>query len=647
MKPRRFQPKFPPALQFCLTSLIPGLLYGLILWMPAPRSIGATVRHSFNIWLLIGGVILYLSFKWDRSANGWLSLTSVAVLFGLGLSGLWSNAFSELQVAAGMLYFSDSSQYYFDAQRLLNGIPFSSFSARHPLPTLFTTLILLATGKNLQLTLAIMVFICSLCTALAGHKLKRIFGPLASAVFILSLFLFYRRFAGMLDSENLGLALGCLSFSCLFSISDSRKTTSLVGMILLSLALAARPGAFLILPAALLWYIFYYSGSPHPKLTRTFLGLFALSSGFILSLLTNSLLAEPDSRMYSNLAYTLYGVSQGGKSWERFFQDYPEYSKQPAVIAEQEAYRQAVQAISKNPFTALQGLVRSILGYFSLGDQSLYGFLCGGEITAYNAPANTTSQQLYRIVRLTALLISAAGIWRIWKRRNHPALSLTLAVLMGWLLSLPILPPKDAGMMRIFAASIPYLLLLPICGLDWFSHRINVRTGSDPVSLAEPPVPAIHEYALSLLLLLLTFSTPFLIKIHWSTLEPVSYRSTCSGDQMSYLIELNPGSFITLIGDDSQETIRFPKVAYADYLESVSKFHRKEIGASLASLPPAILLMNAIHHPDGFSFWAVLPESTRSLVNHRIEICGRWHPGFERAGHGFLIVQEYHLVKSR
>ena len=659
------RPGFWHPLKTALSCLFPTLVYGLILVLPLPQVIGAAVRHGFNLWLLVAGLMLYLGFRLDRSTGWWLSFTPVGLLFGLGLAGLWSNAFSEMQVVSGMLYFSDASQYYSDALRLLNGFPFSSFSARHPLPTLFIALLFWATGKNLQLTLAILVFISAVCVYLAAREVLKAFGPFAASIFTLILFLFYRRFTGLLDSENLGLALGCLSFSFFFLAGSRRKPAPLVGMMLLSLALAARPGAFFILPAALVWFIFLVPGAPQPKLNRAFLGTLVLSSGFTLTYITNALLAEPGSRMYSNLAYTLYGIAQGGKGWEQFESDFPEYARQPAVAAEQFAYQQAAQAFSSHPETALQGLLKSTIGYFSIKDQSLFGFLCGGEITAFNREATPANQIYYRGARLVILALSAVGIGVLWRERKKPAGSLILAVLLGWLFSLPFIPPEDAGMMRVFAATLAFLAILPAAGLAAISYRLGALLKRKVLTRVSEPVKQSHAKSIenqsqgtlsdihlstvkdtcAFTLVLLLFMGPLLIKILWATHHPGPHVSTCQPGEMAYMVEISPGSFITLVEDEASAAIRFPDVRYLDYLRSIQGFHRKESLLPLASLPPGSVLMNTLDLSDGLPFWAVLPLSARALTGHELEICGHWHAGFQEIGLGFLVVENLKIAR--
>jgi hypothetical protein len=635
------------------------LAFTLVLVLPFDRSVSALVRHGFNFWLLAAGAILYLGFRLERAAGWWLSFLPVSILFGLGLAGLWSNAFSEMQVVSGMLYFSDASQYYSDVLRLLHGFHYSSFSARHPLPTVFLALLQWVTGENLQLTLAVLVFFCALCVYLASRQVFKTWGALASACFILIIFLFYRRFIGMFDSENLGLALGCLAFVFISRASNRPGNVPLAGLLLLSLALAARPGAFLILPAVLAWFIFSVQANPLAKLKRFLIGTLILSSGFSLSYFTNALLAEPGSAMYSNLAYTLYGIAQGGKGWEQFLVDYPAYVHQPAVTAEQFAYQLAARAIFTHPGTAFSGLIHSAAGYFSLKDSSLFGFICGGEVTAFNQEASSADQILYQAIRLAAWGLAAVGMGWLWRYRKTPAASLMLFLWLGWLLSLPLIPSMDAGMMRVFAASLSYLAILPAAGLAALSRQISLKlhqpspasarqTSSQKMSGMLIASEKSLQAAIDSLAFFLVFSFlagPLLIKGMWAAQKDFDLKIACQPGETSAAIILQHGSWISLVGDAASPVVRFPDIRYANYLASVANFHRQEAVALLSSLPPGTLLANTLDLGEGFSFWVVMPQSAQVLAGERIDICGRWHSGFQDIGLGFFIVERWAVSK--
>lgn len=642
-----------------LTFLVPLLVFILVLVFPFDRSMGAMVRHGFNFWLFAAGLVLYLGFRLERYTGWWLSFLPTSILFGLALAGLWENAFSEMQVVSGMLYFSDASQYHADALRLLHGFPYSSFSARHPLPTIFLTILLWMSQGNLQIAIAGLVFCSALSIYLAARAVFKTWGAFAAASFILIIFLFHRRFIGMLDSENLGLTLGCLAFAYLSHTSSRPGHVSLTGLLLLSLGLAARPGAFLILPAVLVWFVFSGHAQALARVKRFLVAGLILSSGLSLTFFANALLAEPGSAMYSNLAYTLYGIAQGGKGWEQFLADYPGYVHQPAVEAERFAYQQAFQAFVSHPEIALRGLIRSAAGYFTLKDNSLFGYLCGGEMTAFNRAAPPGRQKLYQGLRLVVMILTVIGAGKIWQGRKSTPAALSLSVWLGWFLSLPFIPAEDAGMMRVFAATIPYLALLPAVGSltlsRWIAQGFQQATpanarraflpGADEPSSAAEQSPLAATEGLAFCLVFALLAGPLLIKGLWAAKEKIDLKITCPPGETAAVIVLPRGSWIALVDEASTPTVRFPAVRYGDYLASVVQFHRPEAIAPLSSLLPGSILANTLDLREGFSFWVVLPQSVQAQADEPLEICGHWHPKFKEIGLGFLLAETWAGLK--
>ncbi len=115
---------------------------------------------------------------------------------------------SEPFIIAGLLPFSDAASYYSDALRVTEGFRFSAFSGRRPLFPALLAVLLAVTGRNLVVSLAILGVLIGLACYLAAREMQRSIGIWPALLFLLVLFLFYRRFAGATMTENLGLPLG-------------------------------------------------------------------------------------------------------------------------------------------------------------------------------------------------------------------------------------------------------------------------------------------------------------------------------------------------------------------------------------------------------------------------------------------------------
>jgi len=576
-----------------------------------------------------------MSFSKKLISDLWIALSAICVLFGLALSGLWSNVYSELQVVSGMLFLSDAHQYYTDALSLLNGFPLPSFSARHPLPTLFLAFLLLVTGKNLQLSLACLVLIVAFSTFSASHQVVKISGSIGAAVFVLTVFFFQRRFIGIPDSEDIGLSLGCLAFSCLF-MGNNRNSEFLrfLGIFTLSMALFARPGAFFVLPALIVWIYYINHNNFRKALFYCFLGLLIILLSFISQYATNIFIAEEESHLFSNYSFHIYGIAKGGKGWEQFFKDFPEYQQFAENEATEYAWRETQVLIKTYPDQLLRGVIQSYADYFSLQNQSVFGFLSGGELTSFNTDVDKSINLSYRIVRLIVSFLSLIGFWHVVRERYMANHSLMISIVIGIILSIPFLPPKDAGMMRVFASTIPFVAILPALGVK---HLMLTRNQGEFDSWSNQTKSERVIQRLSVgLIILITFGSIIVGLMNKEV--NIDEEKSCQKYGIAASLHIPHGSFIAIVDDMQLEQTRIPYIRYSDFKSSISNFHRDELIDSLMEIPINSIVLNTVDMRDGERFWAILPIESYYSIGKYVNVCGKWHDGFLQRGYGFLIV---------
>lgn len=599
-------------------------LFAAIVFLPIPGWIGTSTRYGFGFWLFALGLLLYLAY---RSGRTWMAGILVLLFCALSLSGLWANAANELQVLGGYLYFSDASQYHADALRLLEGFPVSIFSARHPLPTLLLGILLRLMDGNLQLALIILAVVVSLCIATLGNSVARLAGPAAAALLVAGLLLFYRRFIGLPNGEQLGLALGCLSLSFLLrAAAEKNAADGLSGLLFLGLGVAARPGAFLILIFALIWITRNVPVFPRKRIASLCLGLAAVSLGFVLTFLGNFILAEKGSLAFSNYAYSLYGVVTGNRGWEQFATDHPDALTLPSPQAEWIALREVSRAVQADPMSGLRGWIGSYLGYFTTGPASLFGFLSGGETASRGSPEAESLKWAYVLTRLLMYSLAIRGMWSLWRRSSHSIHSLLFWSGVATLLGLSFFPARDAGMMRIHAVSIPFLLCLPSLGLSSLSSEVH----AGDIPPASRNLRALLAYGLlSLVLASLPLFSAFTQRQGYSA-------SRCDPDQVPVITRINRGGYIVIVGDDQTVAAGSPFLRYSDFLQRVGSFHRADLLADLSQIPLRSRLSAFVDLRTGQSGWLILPLSATPAPGEVVNVCGTWHPSLLAKGLGFF-----------
>jgi len=421
-------------------------------WLVRPLSVA--LRYSFTLvapgLLLVVYLVLRLPERWGR----WLRFPLCMAPFALCLAGLWASGQSELYVISGLLPWTDARNYYLDAQRLLNGALFSTFSARRPMFAGLLATLLALTGNNLQLAVALLVLLTGAACYLLANEVRRSHGAAPAALVWLLVFLFYRRFSGTTMTENLGLALGAAGLALLWRGAGVRRLWLVVlGALVLTLALNARAGTFFVLPALVLWAGWQWRGERRFGWRAAGWVAAAVALGFACNLLLFRLLAPDEGAVFGNFAHSLYGLVTGGEGWGQIRRDHPEVMDLPEAERSSWIYYYAWQEVRRNPLGLVRGVLLQWQLLFSGGGYGLYSFV-GGE------------NEGVRLAAVWGCYLAAAGggVWLAGQRRQ-PWAQLAAALALGVLASAPFVPPGDALQLRAYAATVPVIALLPGLGL--------------------------------------------------------------------------------------------------------------------------------------------------------------------------------------
>ena len=220
------------------------------------------------------------------SLRGWIgifvTLLAITALFISILLLKWGQAQSDGALIGGLLPWSDASNYYHGAKNLVEGNDMPLWNGRRPLSTGMLAVFLAFTGQNLQLTLVLLVLITAVSVFFLTQEVSNRYGVVAGAVTLLVLALFYYQFVGTVMSEHLGLALGALALTLLLNGAfKGRMITIWAGLFFLGLALAARAGAFLVLPFLLIGGTFLLWDEKRDRLAFMLGGVVSITLSFL------------------------------------------------------------------------------------------------------------------------------------------------------------------------------------------------------------------------------------------------------------------------------------------------------------------------------------------------------------------------------
>ena len=271
------------------------------------------------------------------------------------LAPLWSHwalrppgGTTALAALLGHLPWSDALGHFEGGIRLLCDGAFGPYSERRPLNAAWLAVRLAAGGGSLPVALVSQAVILGL----AAYVLCRVVGLRFGLWPALAVFAFVQGFARdgipATATEPLGITLGCAALTLLLS----RRATSRLGWMALGLfgldvALNARPGPQLLLPAVLLWGVWLFR-KQWTRAVVVLLAVCALSAAATHAL--NKLYGAGQSSFWSYPAYTLYGLTRDSN----YKQAQHDYHAQIAQLSNEREvagflYARAFDALRREP----------------------------------------------------------------------------------------------------------------------------------------------------------------------------------------------------------------------------------------------------------------------------------------------------------
>lgn len=597
-----------------LSLLIPILIYVLVLIYPIPAAVALNLRFDLFPGVLVFTLLLLFALPLKGYLGRTLSLSLTLLLFALPLAALWNTGISSGYTIGGLLPWTDANIYYWDARRLLQGeLLYPHPHHQRPLATGLLATLLGLTQQNLQVTIALLVLIAAITSFFASRTLQRSHGPLAAAFLLIGLFTFYRAFSGSVMTETLGLALGCLGFTALWYGAGTRQIGfALAGLFLFSLGMNARVSAIFVLPAILLWGIWYFRHSQRFSWRFALSGVGVIFSAFFLNGGLKKLIAAPGVVPFSNFSYTLYGILTGG-NWANILQTHPELEQLSSSGQVWRAYELSWQVFRENPLRLVMGILRGWQEFF-------WGSL---------SPFLVDMPKSWFDVWLGLLLL--LGLLACWQQRKSFYGLLTLCLGLGVVLSIPLLPIWDAGL-RPYATVMVIFYLLPALGLAFLVERVLAgcrRRGWQAVDgpwwqfaipagldrgMASTRFAAYVPLGFGLLLTLGCTIAPVVIKATHHPLPPLA--NVCPPPLEARYYRINPGSSVNLVGNRSRETSHLPDVRIRDFRQGLQHLaaYTPERERLLQAVPAGRVLVDTFEYSFLVAKRSIVPQKPGDIV---------------------------------
>jgi uncharacterized membrane protein YfbV (UPF0208 family) len=427
--------------------------------MPLVQLLGAAA----DMWLpvavvVLGGLALWFARARENPGVGTMVLLAISIVAVLlPLFGYWVSGRTHPNAIGGLLPWNDAAGYYGCALRVLDGEGLSAFCQRRPTYSIYLAGLLRMASSELQLALLLQGLMnAAAIFAVAVVALRR-WGASAAVFAVAMLAAFAATMSMATLTENVGFVLGACGL-VLFASGAERRSALLLflGAFILSFALNARSGAFLVLPMLVLWAFVARDLSRPARWRFGSLILVAAALGFVPGPLIVSLLGGVTGEIHSNLSYTLYGLVAGGERWIYALEVLP--GATPKQI-----YSASWNLFLENPLLLVAGLFQGFLEYL----QRLLTYI------------------LWMPARIALAVCWLWGLGALVHRRGGDTERVLGLVMLGVVASSPIL--SIDGDTRVYAATVAVDGFVVALGLSrLMSGRAMIQAGAVLLVLVLP-----------------------------------------------------------------------------------------------------------------------------------------------------------------
>ncbi len=459
-------------------------------------------------------------------AIGWLCLW-----FTTGLAELRTSAITDGIVLGGIIPYSDANNYVRETSRLIEGHNLTHWVSRPLSATYLAGLLYVAFG-HVTLALALAGTFSAAAIGLAAIEVRKSMGIAAATLWSWLLLVYCRRYLGEMLSEHAGVAFGALGSALLMrSFAGNAIRSIWPGLFILSMALNARAGALIILPALIAAVVWRWRRAGRVRVAA--LATVSVGAAFITSFLFLKLIGAPGGRLMYNYQDTAYGIVFGG-NWQKASSDIPNYYKLSESSRVAEIDRRIFAAVKADPSLIWRGSMRNWSDFFTRSKAAL------GPFSFFMHP--TTEYVLLAISGIGLLCSLAFG------NRLSP---LILAVGVGIVLSVPFVPTTDADRMRAYAATMPLMFLIPAFSFvgcrAWIGRLAPGIFSSNRSDHRIPPIADEHSsdliyYTLPYLAVMLL--VPLFARFVSPLSPAVSLKD--SGQNIELTLDLNRATWIEL-----------------------------------------------------------------------------------------------------
>lgn len=295
----------------------------------------------------------------DKAVWYGLLLGVCLILFACPLISAWTRPGPPMYLIGGMLPYNDGLSYYEGALLQLFSGKVDAWNSRRPINALLYAVRLACAGDDFRLALVVQGVLLGTAAYLFAVTVARDCGRAGGLVALGVAFAFGRVVVASPASEPLGLTLGLLASTVLWrGARDHRLGLFTMGLFAMTVALNARAGAFLALPALVVWAGIAFRGPGRRVNWRAVcVTAGAVVAGFGMQVLLRAIYGVGAGFGQGNFWLTFYGIATGHPDWTQIYRDYPRTRTMADPALNSFARARAFELLWQNPFGLVQGVV--------------------------------------------------------------------------------------------------------------------------------------------------------------------------------------------------------------------------------------------------------------------------------------------------
>jgi len=507
---------------------------------------------------------------WAQRMLVTIASMSATLIYGNAVELQWTNPIPSYFLLGGVIPSSDAESWLMGGWRLLEQGRLSFADQIRPINAALHAFRLVVSGEY-QASLVLAALTAGGASIFSAMMIRQSLGWIAAAVFFVFSFLLVRDHLNLATTEIHGYIFGVLAFGLLWGSAVHRSILFFsLGLALLSIGLNARTGPFFVLPSILIWGLIFFSSNTRQMIQASVWGVLGILSGFMLSKLFIVFWGFDVPMLYSNFAYTLYGMSTGGNKWTQVIVDYPHIVDIPyGAERVREIYRLAIQVIQQDPFLLISYYCKQL--WFFLASFMKYDLV------------KMPSVALYHVYQAATVV---AGCWII-ARWKEPLAQLGILMFLGVLFSAPFLM-HDAGI-RAFASIYPMFAVIPALTVGFFAQQFDFQGREEKTLGVLVQKPLWHISLIGICTLVIVSIGPVIAVNAYQ--QPILNSEKCPTDPGSLILRGENAISVNIFDDQSLKSTKVPNIRRTDFFEKFPnsrRAHRVEFESE--TLPFSIIL---------------------------------------------------------